>query len=194
MPGQALTRRTGAIRAGRGLALLVAASGPAGAAPDPYSNVTYVYYDVTGHDAASIRASMDPQRPVDPADGQPYDALTAWRIDWRWDGDGRGGCDLGTTRVSFSATITFPRLDPSGVPPAVLAEWNRFAAGLRAHELQHVRHAADRLDDIARALRSATCETANARGEAVLEQIRAQDRDFDARTEHGRAQGLRFPG
>lgn len=176
------------------LALLAGGSGAALAAPLAGDTVTFVYYDVAGHDAAAIRAAMDRQRPVDPADHQPYDALTSWRIDWRWDGDGRGGCDLATTRVVFSARIVFPRLDPTGVPPAVLAEWNRFARGLREHELQHVRHATDRLGEVERALRSATCDTANARGEAVLDRIRALDRDFDARTRHGQAEGLRFPG
>ncbi|MBC2661621.1 DUF922 domain-containing protein [Novosphingobium flavum] len=169
-------------------------AGRAALPPEQDDRITFVYYDVAGRDAATIRAAMDRLRPIDPADGQPYDALTSWRIDWRWDGNGRGQCDLGTTRVIFSATITFPRLDPAGVPPTVLAEWNRFVRGLREHELQHVRHAMERLPEIDRAVRTATCETANARGEAVLERIRARDRAFDAETRHGLASGVRFPG
>lgn len=174
------------------LAALALSWGVPSQGQDPLETVSFAYYDVSGHDEASIRAAMDRERPVDPTDHRHYDALTAWQVHWRWDGDGQGGCDLSTTRTSASIVVTFPRLDPEGVPPPVLVAWTRFESGLRAHEMQHVQNVIDHLGEVDQTLRSATCETANAQGEAVLERIRAFDRALDAQTRHGRRRDGRF--
>lgn len=156
--------------------------------------VTITYYDVTGRTPAAIRASMNAQRPTDSNDGKRVDALSRWSMRWRWRGDGRGGCDLATTQIDYSATVLLPRLaDPAALSAANLARWQLYLAALTRHEDGHLRHAHEQVGTVLAAMRAATCATATEVGRATLARIAEHDVAYDRETKHGATQGATFP-
>jgi predicted secreted Zn-dependent protease len=151
------------------------------------------HYDVAGDDAWSIRSSMNALRPTDAHDGLPMDAVTNWRFDWIWPGDGKGGCDLSRVSVGFRATVLLPRLMRQGLDAKLAKTWTRYIAALSLHEAGHVRHAYEHREDVANAIRASTCATANAAGQAAIATLIQYDIDYDGATHHGRTQGVAFP-
>jgi len=155
--------------------------------------IRFVFYDVTGADPAAIRAAIDAARPEDPRDrATSYDAATDWTMRWRWRVDARGRCDLSTTRVTFAATVTLPRLT-GVVADSVQAAWDRYRAALDRHEAAHARYAYDHRGEVAAAIAGATCATADAAAQDALRRIVAHDRAYDVATRHGQEEGAVFP-
>lgn len=179
--------------------LIATAAAPSTEAPlsDAFAGVPGVafrFYPVAGSDAATLRASIDAGRPVDPHDGAGVDAITHWRINWRWTRRRARGCDLGHARVDFAATVTLPRLaDPDAVPPALLADWTRYRLALERHEAGHVFYAWSHRGDVLAAIRGATCATAVRAAQAAVAAIVAHDLAYDRDTRHGLDQGASFP-
>jgi hypothetical protein len=66
-------------------------------------------------------------------------------------------------------------------------------AALIDHETGHARHAYDHKDDAAAAIKSSSCDTADAAGEAVIRELSQYDVRYDAETRHGETQGAVFP-
>ena len=187
----------GRVRA-RWCALLVLAATPAsGQTTDAFAgvpNVVFRPYTVQGNDLASLAASIGAARPTDPHGNERVDALTHWAIRWRWTGKWHGACDLAHARVTFSATVTLPRLvDGSALPPALLDAWTRYIAALERHEAGHVRYAYDHRGDVLAAIRGARCATAARAAQAALNRIAAHDIAYDRDTQHGLTQGAGFP-
>ena len=105
-----------------------------------------------------------------------------------------GGCDASLARMTFQATVLLPRrVDERALDPALAASWDRLISALRVHEAGHLRHALEHRQDILIALRGSTCAMANSAGEAVVDSLRAWDKDYDASTRHGQTQGAVFP-
>lgn len=146
-------------------------------------NVTIVYYDVEGRDTNAVRQAMNKARPTDPNDGMRVDALSHYDFRWRWHDQGQGKCTATPDDVRFSATVTIPRLVDRD--PELRQRFNRFLNSLLAHEEGHIRYAWDHRADIATALGSATCATANAAAQEALKAISAHDIAYDKTTRHG---------
>lgn len=165
--------------------------------PDPFAgipNLEISYYDVSGKTPAAVRKDMNGKRLTDPGDGKPVDALSRWRFNWRWRGNGAGKCNLNSLELTYSATVTLPRLVGEETASKSLRErWRRYYRALKEHEAGHVGYAYAHRDEILAAIKGATCETANEAGRAALARIAAHDRDYDARTRHGVTQGAVFP-
>ena len=64
---------------------------------------------------------------------------------------------------------------------------------LAEHERGHVDLVMASIPEVARTIKGATCDTANAIGNELLSEIRQQDVDYDRVTDHGMTQGARFP-
>lgn len=155
-----------------------------------FPNTRIEYYDVMGADIRSIQAALAEAGPIDPVDHERVHALTSWRISWRWPSGPDGRCNLSAATASFEANVLLPRLaDDRPLAPDLQAAWMRYIGALRLHEAGHLRRAHDRLDDVARAVRSSSCATANAAGERILNEIRRDQAQYDAATQHGRTQG-----
>jgi predicted secreted Zn-dependent protease len=156
----------------------------------PNTNITY--YDVHGADLISIRHSMSSAGLIDEHDGKRVDAQTNWHIDFHWPGGINCGLDRAT--ANFRATVVLPRLETTNeVSPAVLAAWRRYAYALAVHEAGHVEHAYNHMPDVLAAVRGSTCGRAISDGNEAIAQLVAYDRAYDAETNHGLAQGARFP-
>jgi predicted secreted Zn-dependent protease len=176
-----------ALAAALAPAALAASGGPR------VAHATMRYYAVGGTTAAQIRASLNARAPASP-DGFEGDAFTLWNFRWSWPGDGSGSCDLAKATVTLRIVVSFPRwTHPAGAPAALASDWERYTRALVRHEQGHVDYAVARDPFVLRAIRRATCSTADAAARAQLNLIRAHDVAYDARTRHGATQGAHFP-
>jgi len=156
-------------------------------------NTTLTYYDVPGTDARAIRTYMDEHGAVDPNDGTINDAVTDWYIRWRWPVV-NGVCNLAEVEMTFSGDVVLPRLSEADrLSQADRDDWNRYMTALIAHEADHLRHAYENMEDVAAAIRGASCEDANDAGAAAIRVLTQFDIDYDRETQHGITQGAVFP-
>ena len=156
-------------------------------------NARLVYYTISGSSERELRAELNAESPVG-YDGYKGDATTNWFIRWDWPGYGSSSCDLSKATVSYDVIVTFPRwTPPDDAPPELVAKWNRFTRALAEHEQNHVDFVVANYPSVLDAIRSATCDTADAAASSALEPIRKLDRDDDAETNHGETEGVRFP-
>lgn len=155
-------------------------------------NVTITPYDVTGRNAAAVRRAIDAVRPTDPHDGQRVDGLSHYEFRWRWHGGGQGKCTAAPEDVTFSATVTIPRLAEDDAPSRLREQFGRYLQSLLVHEEGHIRYAYEHRGDIAAAINAATCDTAKAAAMAALKTIAAHDIEYDRVTRHGRTTGVPF--
>jgi predicted secreted Zn-dependent protease len=170
-----------------------AALAPA-ATPSPrVAGAAMHYYAVGGVTEAQIRARLDANAPASP-DGFEGDAYTSWHYHWSWPGYGSSACNLAQAVVTVTVDVHFPRwTHPKAASAAVAAAWNRYATALAVHESGHANYARARYPFVVRAIRRATCRTADAAAQAQLALIRKHDVAYDAGTNHGATQGARFP-
>jgi predicted secreted Zn-dependent protease len=179
------------------LALAAAvASGPAAATPPASPRVahaTMVYYAVGGTTPEQIRAQLNARAPVSP-DGFHGDAFTRWSFRWHWPGSADGRCRVKEATVTLRIEVSFPRwTHPKAASAAVASAWTRYGRALARHEQGHVDFAVAHYPAVVRAIRSATCRTADRAAQAQLNVIRRHDLAYDAATRHGATQGARFP-
>ncbi len=157
-------------------------------APLPFADVpgvTLNYYDVSGRDPAAIRRSINKARPTDSADGKRVDGLVSWDYRWRWRDNGEGKCEATLDDITFTATVTIPRLSDPKVPPKVRGYFNRYLASLLAHEDGHVRNAWVRRREVIEAINAAGCAGAALAAESAARTISTYDVTFDRETDHG---------
>ena len=148
-------------------------------------NVTVTHYDVTGRDGASVRRSIDAVRPTDPNDKKRVDGLSNVQYRWRWRSDAKGVCTASPEDVTFSATVTVPRLVGDRVSADLRKRFDRYLRSLLAHEDGHIRYAWAHRGEIATAINTASCATASAAAEAALQKINAYHIAYDKTTRHG---------
>lgn len=163
--------------------------------PTPFADipgVTLVRYEVAGRNAAAVRRAIDAVRPTDPNDGQRVDGLSSYRFRWRWHRDGQGKCSAAPEDVTFSATVTVPRLADPEASSRLRAEFDRYLQALLVHEEGHIRYAWSHRGDILAAINAASCDTVSAAAMAAVKAIGAHDVDYDKATRHGRATGVPF--
>lgn len=157
----------------------------------PYAKIDY--YDVSGSTGREIREQLNALSPVDP-NGYRGDALTSWEIRWMWDGYASETCDLHSVTATYDIRVRFPRWKPpQDASPELIAKWNTYILVLAEHEKVHVDNVVANLPYLIKAIRGATCDTAEARAQAILAGIRQYDLSYDERTDHGATQGAIFP-
>jgi len=99
-----------------------------------------------------------------------------------------------TSVVTVRVVVSFPRwTHPRAAPASLVAAWNRYTRALARHEQGHVDYAVGRRAAVARAIKRATCGSANAAALKQLDVIRKHDVAYDRSTQHGATQGARFP-
>lgn len=178
----------------------------AGARPgwaEPVVTETIKYYDVSGTDARAIRASLNRNGPISGTDGKRYDAVARWNVAWKYQYNiANGSCAIKSASTEVKVTIAFPRLQTDAATPADLkASFDKYTDKLMLHEKGHVQNAIDIAKRIETGIRAlppeASCAllaaTANKLGHALIKEANQADVDYDARTQHGRTQGVKFP-
>jgi predicted secreted Zn-dependent protease len=179
------------------LLLVAVACGPAAphsiSIDEILSKANVVYYEISGATADQLRAQLNVLGPIGD-DGYKADATTHWDIHWTWTTNSVSECQLATTTVSYQIQVIFPHwTPPQTASPELIAKWTNYTKALAEHEQGHVDFVVSSIPQLEAAIKGATCETANAAGQAVLSLIRRHDLEYDAATNHGATQGARFP-
>jgi len=152
-----------------------------------------IFYDIYGSTEAELRKQLDAKQPVG-YDGYRGDATTSWDIRWNWPGRGKNICDLSAATVTLAVRVTLPRwMPPQNASPELVTKWTQYVQAVAAHEKNHVNSVITRYKSVEPAIKSATCQTAEAAAQAALVPIRQFDIDYDAATNHGETEGARFP-
>ena len=95
-------------------------------------------YDVVGSSGAALVDAMDSKGPRHGFMTHAI-ATTAYTVDWNLDArEANGFCRMQRANGTLNLFYTFPRL-ASPATPALKRRWNRFFAGVRAHEETHGR-------------------------------------------------------
>lgn len=158
------------------------------------------YYDVTGSTEHELRAVMDRRRPKDSA-GERHDAVTNWDVHWKYRYvTVTDGCALASLATTLDVVTIFPRWSnrQSG---ALTQRWDKYVAALEAHESEHMQIAlrAARIihERLSTLEEERTClllkASIDSKGQALLDQLRREEAEYDLRTQHGASQGARFP-
>lgn len=152
------------------------------------------YHHVSGRTVEQIRASLMRLDLADSVSGEPIEAYTEWYMRWWIPVDEDGECLLDEAEVLLDVTVALPRLVNADALPADLRRsWQAYLAALEAHEATHVRNAFRARSALVRAIRQADCESAEAIFAEGLEALTQRNAEYDRRTRHGMAEGVRFP-
>jgi predicted secreted Zn-dependent protease len=180
-------------------AALALAAGSAQALPIVRSSTQT--YAVVGATEGEVRASLD-QAPLSP-DGRRRVGYTEADIEWKYGFRESGGkCRVTSVTVTLNAKVTLPAWQPPyGASRGLRDRWEAFLAALARHEQSHVDigyAAAKRIEDaLWRAPMPRTCRGYDdALGRMANEIFDAAEREqeaYDQRTDHGAAEGVRFP-
>ncbi len=182
--------------------MAIAFAGMSDGLAEPQVTQNIVYYDVSGATASEVRANLNRLGPLDPS-GRRNDGFTRWSVKWTFEyKDDAVGCAIASASTTVEASITMPRLKAdASVPATLMRAFTDYSDKLLQHEKWHVQNAIDvarRIENIIRATApERTCNLlgrfANSLGDRLLKEAVEKDRDYDARTDHGRNEGARFP-
>ena len=174
----------------------------ASAEQEPEVSIDYIYYEIKGATANELRTQMDQLGPVD-AFGSHHDMYTRWEVNWNYPYSQNGvGCTTGPIQVRTTITFTFPSWEPSPDTSAELVDqWNGYLNLGQIHEDGHKEIALEAGREILRALQAVpahvSCDlleqVVDQKGQELLEQFRQKEITYDQTTDHGAAQGVRFP-
>jgi len=167
------------------------------------SDFRVVTYTVTGKSINEISQSLEAHAIADPAEpGSHYYALTRWQLasDWSVRPTLRG-CQVAEGKVSVAITMTLPALVTPDVPINTRQRFDTFLEKTITHESDHVEITLRGARDYQRALGNHPpandCETLKTQLNELFRQsfnaINRANREYDARTQHGRTQGAVFP-
>jgi predicted secreted Zn-dependent protease len=162
-------------------------------------------YRLAGATAAQLRSVLGLLGPL--RDGHRFGGYTDWSVRWRVARVAAGaGVRAGSPIVDVRATVTTPAWrPPANAAPELAAAFARYEAAVRAHEDRHVAIAACAGEELLAELdalgefgefgdAAALDREVELRARAVLERARAVETAYDRETEHGRLEGVVFPG
>lgn len=167
------------------------------------SDFNVVTYNVIGKTVSEISKSLDANAMPDPSEpGSRYYALTRWQLagDWSVRPTLRG-CEVSSGRVSVKITMTLPLHTSSGASTDTLNRFNTFVEKTTLHESGHVEITLQGAREYQRALgnypAAPTCSALDAQLNDLFRRsfdaIHRANREYDAKTQHGRTQGAVFP-
>ena len=147
------------------------------------------YYDVGGSTASEIRNNLNRSHR-----NGGFAGHTGWHVSWGWPGYGSSHCDLTAARLDTRLRVRLPRwVPPTNADPDLVLHWNNYAGSLALHEQGHVQLARQGFAKMQQILQTSACDTAAAKLDAVLGEMRQADLRYDAETGHGTTQGAKFP-
>jgi predicted secreted Zn-dependent protease len=160
------------------------------------------YYAVAGATLGEIRDSLARSRPW--KDKSSLDAVTDWRIEWRYQfASSDAGCRCTSFTTKTTIAITLPRWTrPTNAAPEAITNWTRYITALRQHELGHAQiglaAAAEQHKRIGNLGVQADCAALKKKIDSLAQQTvddyGRRDREYDERTGHGAKEGAFLPG
>ncbi|NBR90556.1 MAG: DUF922 domain-containing protein [Rhodobacteraceae bacterium] len=132
----------------------------------PKVSVSEKYYTVDATTVDGLLKQMGQRGP------NGYWAYTDWRIKWT------GSCALSAT-----VTYTLPKhKNEAKLDPALQKKWKAMTTALKKHEEKHGANGVQAATEIE--------QTKCANGDAVIKKYNKKDIDLDARTDHGKKEGV----
>lgn len=163
---------------------------------------TLVSYQIRGATFSQLDDQIEYLGPKD-ASGKSWDAWTRWHVSWTYEFlSSADGCKATEIRVKTSAEIQMPEwLDQHSASIEMQQAWRSYYDHLYAHEKGHARIGEDTGRQVREAIAAAppasTCHEFRNRVDAVAHQIvdtgANSDQAYDAKTRHGKAQGVARP-
>jgi predicted secreted Zn-dependent protease len=160
------------------------------------------YYRVRGGTVDVLRRELDARGPIGDS-GRRGDGLTRWHIAWRYGLDSNAGrCTASRIVVDLEIRMILPRWDrPVGADPNLVARWNRYLAALRTHEDGHRYRAEAAAREVRQRLAAEPgmrdCDRLrkhmDSKANALLNELRGKQADYDRDTDYGKTQGVRLP-
>ncbi len=139
-------------------------------------------YEVRGETAPEIFASINRNAPGMIHSGQAAHAYAMSQFHWFTYPDG----DRCVVELSLDLAVVFPaHSNPSNLSNEAWAWWEDYRRALEQHEAGHLKIAYDIYPALLVALESGPCETANARGQRVLDELERRQAIYDQVTDHG---------
>ena len=143
-------------------------------------------YQVRGNTSAEIFASITRNAPgtIPGTIGAGQQAHASAYTQFHWTKRQSGGfCEF---EVRMESHVVFPQhIDPAGLSDEAWRWWSDYARTLERHEAGHLKIAHETYPDLLFALENGPCDTANARAEAVLEDLNYRQARYDRVTNHG---------
>jgi predicted secreted Zn-dependent protease len=169
---------------------------------EPNVLIKYEYYEIAGSTESELRQQMN-QNGIRWTNGNTYDALTRWNVNWNYRYDKKEyGCSILSVATTVNVTHKMPKwVNYSDAPSDLQNRWDGYMRALKKHEEGHKNHGAMAAAEIERAVAamhpSRTCEElgqgANALSHIILEKYVQKEKEYDARTNFGETQGAIFP-
>jgi predicted secreted Zn-dependent protease len=160
--------------------------------PGVFISLDTKYYDISGSTEKELNAQIASLGP------NGYAAYTASSFNWSFDfKDHDGVCSINHVRIETLITFTYPRWKDTGSDRKLVQGWYSDLAVLENHERGHEEIARKTSQDMYEYLHMLlppyqSCtdlkHAANALAEAILEESRKKDLEYDRVTDHGRLQ------
>lgn len=152
------------------------AASPATPTPSPLSQipgVTVSYYDVAGTTIPEMIASIEAQRPKDPATGAAVPTSMKWSIGTSLKKQTTGdACKIIGATAAFKGEVVMPRLvNVETVPAPVLQLWQTYVASLEQQAAARLRQPYQRLAEVEQAVLASSCEGAGAAASKAIDEI-----------------------
>lgn len=159
-------------------------------------------YPVKGRDFAALSGQMRRLGPKREAGLGRTAALTRAEFVWEFVPlMEQERCAVDAVEVEARISIILPEWrEAARAKPEMQAEWTRFLEALRSHERLHEAVAAESADEIGRVIAATPAESdcaslrraVNQRARDALQVFRARNREIDALSAHGTAEGTRL--
>lgn len=170
-----------------------------GVAAQSSYTLTTNYFWVAGDTMRQIRESLRVSRPFK----EPFDALTSWDIRWNFKLANEGGsCRAVSFTTKTTIAIFLPKWRiPANPLPETVSAWTNFFLTLAEHEVGHAKFAIAATEEVQRAGASVSGPSdcgklradVNAAAQAVVNDYRRREREYDQRTQHGMANFTNAP-
>jgi predicted secreted Zn-dependent protease len=163
--------------------------------------ITTNHYLVTGSTLREIRQSINRLRPG--GEKATADAVTDWNIRWQTrvsSADGEFRVTSLTTTTTIAITMPSWRA-PTNAAPSVMQKWVSYYSALQKHELNHAQSGMRAAEELRKRVGeigpdadpNRLQQRVQALADAVIEEFKKRDKDFDRETNHGRKDGASLP-
>ncbi|MBS4095743.1 MAG: DUF922 domain-containing protein [Sulfuricella sp.] len=159
-------------------------------------------YEVRGFTLNQLSEFVAKNSPLLDEQGKAWGGRCRWDITWKFRYDqSPQRCAIASFSLRLANVIYMPGwVNRSAAPKEVQTTWDRYERALRRHEDGHRDNGVAATYEMANRVRAiipqADCDSLNREialvGARVTEEYRARDKKFDADTDHGRTQGVKF--
>lgn len=168
----------------------------------PVITEKYEYYEIRGGCEQELHGQLC-RKGFSWDDGQKYDSATNWEVKWDYDYDRTDqACGADSFKVRVDIVIHYPRWDRADdAPPSLMDKWDSYMKNLRHHENGHRDMVVEAANALTRSVASlppaSSCAELDRRVHALcrsrMQKLDLDQKEYDTATEHGVAQGAKFP-